>query len=291
MTLEQLLEDVDFCTALDTENYTYCYDQLAVDQIPELTKLLISENVNPLLTMKKVPVCYASHTDLTKVDIPNNITGVCHHACAYMHKLENIYLPNSIEKMGRYSFINCSAAKSLKIEKDAPLESIYEACFSDCYCLETIELSDHIKILEDRSFSNCTSFTNIKLPDSLQKIGAASFQNCTDLKEIEIPDSVYSIDASAFEGCTSLEKLHLPNKLVTIPNECFQNCYKLKTLILPKSIEVIGKSAFAGCVALRDIRYNGTIEEWNRITRKSQIWHNVPARVVYCSDGIERLRV
>jgi len=36
---------------------------------------------------------------------------------------------------------------------------------------------------------------------------------------------------------------------------------------------------------LETITYNGTIEEWNAIAKKSQWNQDIPATVVHCSDG------
>jgi hypothetical protein len=43
--------------------------------------------------------------------------------------------------------------------------------------------------------------------------------------------------------------------------------------------------AFSGCSKLKSITFEGTMEEWNSITKGSDWNKNVPATYVQCSDG------
>lgn len=50
----------------------------------------------------------------------------------------------------------------------------------------------------------------------------------------------------------------------------FSNLTSLKSVFIPKSIKIIKRSAFAGCTALRDIYFEGTGDEWERIEKDSE---------------------
>ena len=56
-----------------------------------------------------------------------------------------------------------------------------------------------------------------------------------------------------------------------IGRDGFFEAKKLVSVTFPKTIEKIGDGAFCGCVNLKEIRYEGTLDDWNRI-RKGEDW-------------------
>ena len=50
-----------------------------------------------------------------------------------------------------------------------------------------------------------------------------------------------------------------------IYNGVLKDCTKLERITLPKSIKEVSKGAFLDCVSLKDVYYEGTEEEWNKI--------------------------
>ena len=60
----------------------------------------------------------------------------------------------------------------------------------------------------------------------------------------------------------------------------------LLSLTIPVSITYIGENAFSHCDTLTNITFNGTVSEWNAITKDSGWWNsNVPATYIQCTDG------
>lgn len=59
---------------------------------------------------------------------------------------------------------------------------------------------------------------------------------------------------------------------------------------IPNSVTNIRNGAFNWCTSLTSINYNGTVEQWNTITKDSS-WHfQVPSTtVVTCTDGTVEL--
>lgn len=47
----------------------------------------------------------------------------------------------------------------------------------------------------------------------------------------------------------------------------------------------IGDGAFCGCKSLTDITFQGTIAQWKKINIRDSWNHNIPAKVVHCTDG------
>ena len=75
--------------------------------------------------------------------------------------LKKVILPDTIEKIGNWSFENC-------------------------YSLEEIFLPDSVTTIEIGAFKNCRSLTKINIPEKVKKISESTFENCYSLESVEI---------------------------------------------------------------------------------------------------------
>ena len=114
-------------------------------------------------------------------------------------------------------------------------------------------------------------------------IGNTAFYRCSTLAYVQFPDSVRVIGIDAFTDCAFTEII-LPASLETLSLESFSNCRQLTTVTIPAGITSIGKTAFYGS-PLTDIRFQGTIEQWNEIAIDG--WNgNLTYAAIHCSDGL-----
>ena len=65
----------------------------------------------------------------------------------------------------------------------------------------------------------------------------------------------------------------------------FYMCSNLKSITIPKTVNTIHSNAFYDCPQLNTIIFEGTIEEWNNLTKYGNLLDKVPATHVQCSDG------
>ncbi|WP_191014336.1 leucine-rich repeat protein, partial [Treponema zioleckii] len=73
--------------------------------------------------------------------------------------------------------------------------------------------------------------------------------------------------------------------VTSIGYEAFYGCSGLTSVSIPESVTSIGASAFYGCSGLRKITFEGTVEQWKKITKGSS-WHfYVRTTKVTCSNG------
>ena len=73
--------------------------------------------------------------------------------------------------------------------------------------------------------------------------------------------------------------------VTSIGEYAFYGCDDLTSITIPNSVTSIGDWAFAYCDDLTSVRFDGTVAEWNAIT-KGDVWcWNSPFTEVECSDG------
>ncbi len=103
------------------------------------------------------------------------------------------------------------------------ITSIGCGAFRYLYMVNTLSLSDSIKIIKDSAFDGCISLEIITLPCEVETIGCA-FQNCFSLKELIIPGTA-KIDLRNFTDSPlfSLEKLILEEGATAFYSEGAEN--------------------------------------------------------------------
>lgn len=117
------------------------------------------------------------------------------------------------------------------------------------------------------------------------------------LTEITVPSSIVNLGQSVFNGCSALtsvygleytENVYLPPE--NSGNDAFRNCTSLTHCGLPHSYTywsggAIKADVFYGCSSLTTIIYNGTMAEWNAISKNSNWRRNSAIQYVQCTDG------
>lgn len=116
---------------------------------------------------------------------------------------------------------------------------------------------------QDFLYKSARSVDGLIISNNIEDIRERAFYE-TDLTEIRVPEGVKSIYTLAFARCKNL-------LFVTMPH----------------SVEFIDRIVFSGCKSLAEIRYNGTLSEWNNIDKHDK-WLSVggilTAKLI-CKDG------
>lgn len=176
------------------------------------------------------------------------ITSIPNYAFIEVHtdsNLTSISIPNSVTSIGDAAFSACRNLTRLNSDTDG-----------------VFNIPDLVTIIDDFAFAGCYCLTSITIPDSVTSIGNHTFYECTNLASITIGNSVTTIGGYAFQSCTSLTNITIPN-----------------------SVTSIRFMAFMDCTGLSEITYNGTMAQWQNISKDENWKYNVPATVVHCSDG------
>ena len=213
---------------------------------------------------------------LDKYSVLEGATTIKQKAFAFtpwQRSLNEIHLPNSIEKIEQGAFAFCDFSE---ITLPESLQYIGQDIFVSCTNLKQIIIPPHVRIMEGNPFlhnnykliNNSNYFTlnnNLLYAHGLSKIiscldtksiklringassiGPYSFAYC-NAKEIVIEPSIKVIEEKAFNEA-GVERVVLPDSLVEIKKFAFEMCLNLQEITIPSSTRIIGDCAFWGCL-------------------------------------------
>ena len=206
---------------------------------------------------------------ISKINLPNSVTGIEEGAFKSCTRLTDINIPNSVTSIGPETFKSCTSLTDINIPNS--VTSIGERAFSGCTSLTDINIPDAVKSIEPETFSGCTRLTDINIPNSVTSIGYEAFYNCTRLTDINIPNSVTSIGYEAFYNCTRLTDINIPNSVTSIERSTFYSCTSLTDINIPNSVTSIGEQAFYNCDNLKSVYMNASTPPFIG----SQAFHNI----------------
>ena len=195
-----------------------------------------------------------------EVIIPNGVKNIPSRAFAYQVGITSVTIPDSVTSIGDMAFYKCSG-------------------------LTSVTIGNGVTSIGDEAFYDCSSLTSITIPDSVTIIGERAFYYCSGLTSVSIGSGVTSIGDYAFYGCRGFTSITIPDSVTSIGDWAFARCSGLTSVTIGNGVTMIEGNAFAYCRFLTSVTYNGTISEWNAISKVSG-WHDeCPFTEVVCSDG------
>ena len=169
------------------------------------------------------------------------ITGSSSYNSTYQSVITEIYIPETVVKIGDYAF-NRFGIKQIDLPK---VTSLGNSCFRDCSSLTTISIPKATS-LGNYCFYSCSSLTTIDIP-LVTSLGDYCFEYCRKLTTIDIP-LVTSLGNSCFSSCSSLATISIP-KVTSLEEYCFYYCKSLTTIDIPL-VTSLGDYCFNGCSSL-----------------------------------------
>lgn len=186
---------------------------------------------------------FSTCSEITKITLPETITGIGKNAFMSCTGLESINLPDGLTRIEQWAFCACHKLKDVTFP--SKLTYIGGLAFQECTSLQTVDIPGSCNLIDTSAFWNCTGITNITLHEGLETVGDNAFGGCSGITEIRLPDSVRKLGGYAFKDCTELEKIMLNQGLEEIGLGVFKGCGKLTgTIILPDSVTTIRQDAF-----------------------------------------------
>ena len=291
ITIPNSVTSIDFgafrnCTGLTTVNWnaTACtITHSGVSSIFNNCSNIVTINIGD--NVKIIPsYAFRDCTGLTNITIPDSVTSI--GGGAFDNTLWYDDQPNGLVYAGKvaYTYKGTMPSNTSIVLEEGTL-GIADYAFEGCTGLTSITIPDSVTSIGGGAFLGCTGLTSVTIGGSVTSIGSSAFRNCTGLTRVTIPDSVTSIGENAFQNCTGLTSITIGGSVTSIGSTAFYGCKGLTSITIPNSVTSIDSYAFFYCTGLTSIKFNGTIEQWNAISKGSYWKYNVPATQVGCTDG------
>ena len=291
ITIPDSVTSIDFgafrgCTGLTTVNWnaTACtITHSGVSSIFNNCSNIVTVNIGD--NVKIIPsYAFRDCTGLTNITIPDSVTSI--GGGAFDNTLWYDDQPDGLVYAGKvaYTYKGTMPSNTSIVLEEGTL-GIADYAFEGCTGLTSITIPDSVTSIGGGAFLGCTGLTSVTIGGSVTSIGSSAFRNCTGLTRVTIPDSVTSIGEHAFQNCTGLTSITIGGSVTSIGSTAFYGCKGLTSITIPNSVTSIDSYAFFYCTGLTSIKFNGTIEQWNAISKGSYWKYNVPATQVGCTDG------
>ena len=122
---------------LSNRTFDVIYDN--IDSIylkAALTALLLKNNINPLIYMKKIPSCFAYKLDIKEFVIPDNVISIGSGAFENCSILTDVIIGSGTTYIYNYAFNNCERLASITIPKSVVY--IGRGAFRNCSKLKDV---------------------------------------------------------------------------------------------------------------------------------------------------------
>lgn len=158
-----------------------------------------------------------------KIVFDRNITEIWDGAFSAQTTITHMMIPNTVERIGHSAFRRCK--------------------------IESFEMPENIKIIDDWAFRQCSSLRHTYLPDTIESIGEYAFANCTALEEFNFPSGITKINNYTLSTCRNIKEIEIPNSVTEIGNRAFASM-GISELQIPSSVTKIGNGLCYGCSSL-----------------------------------------
>lgn len=210
------------------------------------------------------------------------VTAIGEHAFDGCKAVPCFGIPSSVSRIGDYAFANCTAAKGIDSDDNAPFNmaqgvinipagvtAIGKHAF-DGMKVSSISLPYTITALSGNPAAGCRFVNELSINPTCprycsdgnmifnkQKTALVAIPANYDNSSASLPATVTEIGAEACSGCENIRAISLPDALKTIAEQAFDGCSGISRLNIPAGVTTIGSRAFMNCVNLAVVSYAG----------------------------------
>ena len=145
-----------------------------------------------------------------------------------LDNLTEVYLCESLEKIGHMAFYDCDSLQYIRIP--ANVTTIESMAFARCLALTKVEFAHGSKLTEiGLSAFGTTAITSFTAPPNLKTIGIRAFGGCWRLETVVLKGSIEEVEIDAFINCPRLKHVVLGETL-TSATRIFKECGEIETV-------------------------------------------------------------
>ena len=185
-------------------------------------------------------------------------------------QIKEIVLSNGITGLGDRLFYHCANAETVSLP--ATLTSIGDSAFAQ----------------GDAASNYTAGLTSVTIPQAVTAIQSYAFYH-TAIAEVTVPANVKTWGKYVFSNCTKLKNARI--SCDSIGSFAFTRCTALSNLTISANCKTFGQNMLTYCESLKAITYEGTIAQWNAITKpvnwmsSGKHFYNDYLQKIQCTDG------
>lgn len=192
-------------------------------------------------------------------------------------------VPDGVTEIESRAFARNGALCSLNFSEG--LTKINDDAFAYCKKLESVAIPESVTSLGNDAFIGNEGLKNVVLGSNITAIGEHSFKGCEKLANVRLGKNLKTVGSGAFSGCKSLASVTIPDSVTSIYDGAFSLCDSLTDVTFGKGIKLLGNGIFVNSFKLTDIQFNGSVAQWQEVTKVDEWCINVNTDVVTCTDG------
>ena len=223
-------------TRLGDYAFFYC-SKLEIVDIPDLyswCKIDFNHTNNPLSEAMRL---YLNGEEIKDLIIPNSISRIGNYSFYLCRGLTSLAVPSSVVDIGDGAFGNCSGLTSVIMSSG--LERIGAGAFLGCG-FSVVDMPNSVTTIDNSAFSGCDKLNSITFPKCITTISPHTLSNCANLQSCAIPNGVVTIDRNAFEGCSSLTSIVIPASVKDVNYHSFYGCTNITSIEIGEGVQFIG---------------------------------------------------
>lgn len=196
-------------------------------------------------------LCYPGKKEGNSYSVPESVKYIGHTTFYGAKNLVTIILPESVEEIKEYAFMEATSLKHVKMSEK--IKSIGYGAFAFCTSLESIKIPESVTTIGEYTFDGCSNLKILVIPNSVTNIGFGAFAECPNLAYAIIPEGVTTIGEYLFYGSTNVTVYCKANSV--IESYAKENSIKYENYI---AYEEISKEGNGSVVAI--VRENGILQ-------------------------------
>ena len=242
-------------------------------------------------SLETIETAAFSLTKLESLTLPDGVKTIQRKAFCQNSDLKTVSIPASVEFIGQDAFSQNKNLEAFSVAEDNSAYCsvdgvLYSKDMTTLIAYPPAKAGTSYRIPDTVKTISCCAFYDsrletIEIPDSVTSIGALAFCQAKSLKKLEIPDSVQDLGGGLFEcwSDSALTEVRFPEGITHFRREdigshaqqakgmvtMLGGCSSLQTLFLPSTITTLESVNFSTLSALKDIFYNGSEEQWEKI--------------------------